>query len=160
MTDGKVPWVVDDLMTFADLVVDTETSRPQIRKASARLLDEVQRLVAAAPNDAAIRSMTLNEVFASSPELRASMNELSVAFRSLNTDPEPLAEGKDTPKRLKRAGIAGLPAKDVALLLLVALLLMHGGEGHPTALGEAIESNDLQVIAIVIALAAYLRKRE
>jgi hypothetical protein len=42
----------------------------------------------------------------------------------------------------------------------VALLLWHGGEAHRTALGEAAEGNDLQVIAIVIALVAYLRKRE
>jgi hypothetical protein len=39
-------------------------------------------------------------------------------------------------------------------------VLLRGGEGHPTALGEAVESNDLQVVAILIALAAYLRKRD
>jgi hypothetical protein len=56
---------------------------------------------------------------------------------------------------------SGLSPGDLIVLILVALLLMrHGGGANPTAIGEAVESNQLQIVAIVIALAAYLKKGE
>jgi hypothetical protein len=76
-------------------------------------------------------------------------------------DPEKLADRYTYSQHWEpRRRESGLSRKDLVLLILVALLLMQrGGEAHATALGEAIESNQLQIVAIVIALAAYLRKK-
>jgi hypothetical protein len=65
-------------------------------------------------------------------------------------------------QRLKHEGPGtGLSSKDVVILILVALLLMqHGGDARPTALGEAIESNQISLGMLLVALATLLKKSD
>lgn len=148
MTDGTGPDTIYSLLVelgdylrsqgderYADLIASNEG-----------LIDRANQLTAHIPD--------LTEL---PPELADAIRPLAQAFRSQ----QPQSAAIHPTKSPEDHPFSGLSAKDVLLLLLlVALLLLRGGEGHPTALGEAIESNDLQVVGIVIALAAYMRKRD
>jgi|HubBroStandDraft_6_1064221.scaffolds.fasta_scaffold65730_2 hypothetical protein len=147
MTDGTGPDTIYNLLVelgdylrsqgderYADLITSNEG-----------LIDRANQLAAHIPD--------LTEL---PPELADAIRPLAEAFGSQ----QPQSVAIHPTKSPEDHPFSWLSAKDVLLLLLVALLLLRGGEGHPTALGEAIESNDLQVVGIVIALAAYLRKGE
>jgi hypothetical protein len=110
-----------------------------------------------------VHPLTVDDFRGKGPEVRDALDELiqdAVIVLEKLEEPKPRAAVARAAKSLERAGISGLSANDILLLVLVALLLLNGGDGHPTALGEAVESNQLQIVAIVIALAAYMRKRD
>lgn len=130
-------------------------ARPDLRDVADGVVAELDRQIAAPPGD--LVDSLLAVIDADEPMLKAlGVEDYLHPPGASNVQ----AAANQTAKSLERAGISGLSAKDVLLLVLVALLLLHGGDGHPTALGEAVESNNLQVVAIIIAVAAYLRKRE
>lgn len=72
-----------------------------------------------------------------------------------NASPE---SGKDVADKLKQIDISGLSAKDIAILVLVALILWRMVHGDTSAAQQVATGNDLQVGGVLIALAALLRK--
>jgi hypothetical protein len=138
---------------------------PDLRARSLHVVDTVTRLTSRTPDSiaAGVHPLTVDDFRGKGPEVRDALDELiqdAVIVLEKLEEPKPRAAVARAAKSLERAGISGLSANDILLLVLVALLLLNGGDGHPTALGEAVESNQLQIVAIVIALAAYMRKRD
>ena len=72
-----------------------------------------------------------------------------------NTAPESV---RDVADNLRQIDISGLSTKDIVILVLVALLLWRMVHGDTSAAQSAATGNDLQVGAVLIALAAFLRK--
>lgn len=145
MADDAAPGIYSKLHEARNLLGLIGETHPNLSEVSQGLVERMDDLLTLSPGQLEAERLNLDKA----------ATKIARAWMVLFDEPPPAAT-----KSLKRGGISGLSAKDVVLLLLVTLLLMHGGDGHPTALGEAIESNDLQVVAIVIALAAYLRKRD
>ena len=137
------------LQELEDLTRQLGASRPEFKGLADDLLTELDGLTGVTPDTLTPRAAGVVDA----------IDELARALSIVGDQPQQQA-AVDRAKGLERAGISGLSAKDVLILVLVALLLLRSGEVHPTALGEAIESNNLQMAAIIIALAAYLKKGE
>jgi hypothetical protein len=158
-----------------------------LRARSPDVIDELARLTGTAPDKLTLANLaedvmpgfreTLDDLTQGIRDTLDDLTQFDIRFKNLGQDidrfaedidrfaeklgePKPRAAVERTAKNLERAGISGLTPKDLVLLSLVALLLLHGSDAHPTVLGEAIEGNQLQIAAIFIALAAYLKKSE
>jgi hypothetical protein len=146
---ATIAGMADDRQAVADLasvvrgIDPTWLSTPELKDARNNLLAELDKLLASRDS-----MLNLGPVLAALAEY----GQKAGVIKDQLVDTRPGAT--------KSPG-SGLSPKDAVLLILVALLLMQrGGGAHPTALEEAAESNQLQIVAIVIALAAYLKKKD
>lgn len=161
--EAEITMAFKVLMKTAEALWVVGEEFPDLRARSLHIVDTVTRLTSRTPDSiaAGVRPLAVDDFRGKGPEVRDALDELirevTPLLETLD-EPKPRAAVERATKNLARTGISGLSAKDILLLVVVAMVLLHGGDSHPTALGEAVESNDLQVLAILIALAAYLKK--